>query len=373
VKRGEIDRELLSLLLANVRTPVEREGDLLAQWMSLQRGELRLRELAARYGLVRTGRMMSALCDYSERMMRAALLRVPDGEYGFTDHLDDDGIEARPVRIAVTIRIRGEAAEVDFTGTDPQAAGPVNANNAVTTAAVTYVLRCLLDEQTPFTAGLMRPVRIVNPAGTVTNAREPAAMAAGNVETSQRITDVVLGALAGALPESIPAASSGTMNNLTFGGWDTVRRRAFAYYETIAGGAGASARGDGRSAVHTHMTNSLNTPVEAFEHQFPVRIRSYRVRAGSGGGGRFRGGGGVVKEFEFLEPAEITLLSDRRARGPYGLSGGTAGKPGQNLLERSGRAGKLRAKVRLEAMAGDVLKIETPGGGGWGKRANPVS
>src|SRR5687767_5062025 len=239
IRQGSVNREILSLLLANVRTPIEREGDLLAQWMSLERGRRRLIDLTARYGTSRVQRMMNGLCDYSERMMRAALERVPDGEYRFEDWLDSDGISPNPIRIAVAVRIRGDQAEVNFSGTDPQAAGPVNANQAVATAAVTYVFRCLLREQVPFTAGLMRPVRIVNPPGRGTNAREPAAMAAGNVETSQRITDVVLGSLSRAVPELIPAASSGTMNNLTFGGFDATRGRAFAYYETIAGGMGA--------------------------------------------------------------------------------------------------------------------------------------
>lgn len=192
-------------------------------------------------------------------------------------------------------------------------------------------------------------------------------MAAGNVETSQRITDVILGALAKAAPERIPAASCGTMNNLSFGGGG-VGREAFAYYETIAGGMGASAKGDGYSATHTHMTNSWNTPVEAFEHQYPLRIESYRVRKNSGGRGAHRGGDGIVREFRFLTPAEVTVLSDRRVRGPYGLKGGEAGKPGRNTLLRGGRkAEALPAKTRFEIAADDVLRIETPGGGGWGK------
>jgi N-methylhydantoinase B len=186
------------------------------------------------------------------------------------------------------------------------------------------------------------------------------------VETSQRVTDVVLGALAKAAPKLIPAASSGTMNNLSFGGWDPTRQSSFAYYETIAGGMGASARGNGHSATHTHMTNTLNTPVEAFEHQFPVRVEAYRVRRGSGGAGRFRGGDGIVRELRFLTPVEITILSDRRARGPWGLAGGGAGKPGRNTLVRAGREIRLPGKIRLEARPGDLLRIETPGGGGWG-------
>ena len=209
----------------------------------------------------------------------------------------------------------------------------------------------------------MRPVTIVNPAGTVTNALPPAAMAAGNVETSQRITDTLLGALAKAIPDAIPAASSGTMNNLSFGGWDAARRRPFAYYETIAGGMGANAQADGLNATHTHMSNSLNTPIEAFDHRYPLRVRSYRIRSNSGGAGRHRGGDGILKEVEFLAAAEVTILSDRRARGPYGLQGGAPGVPGRNRL--NGKS--IGAKARFAVNAGDVLSIESPGGGGYGK------
>jgi len=224
-----------------------------------------------------------------------------------------------------------------------------------------YVFRCLIEDDVPFTAGILRPIRVIAPEGTVVNALAPAAMAAGNVETSQRITDVLLGALAKAAPERIPAASSGTMNNLSFGG------SGFAYYETIAGGMGASSRAQGASAIHTHMTNSWNTPIEAFEHQFPLRIAGYRVRRGSGGAGLHRGGDGIVREFEFLTAAEVTLLSDRRERGPWGLAGGSAGMPGKNTLERAGGLQKLPAKLRFDARPGDLLRIETPGGGGWEK------
>jgi len=366
VREGRLDREILGLVLANVRTPEEREGDLLAQWMSIRRGEARLLEAVARYGIPRLDRNMAALSDYSERMMRAALQRLPRGDYFFADFLDDDGLSDRPIRVAVTVRIRGSRVEADFTGTDPQAAGPVNANYAVTVAAATYVFRCLLREDVPFNAGLMRPVRVIAPPATVVNALPPAAMAAGNVETSQRITDVLLGALAKAAGDAIPAASSGTMNNLSFGGWDRFRGRPFTYYETIAGGMGAGPRAQGLDATHTHMTNSWNTPVEAFEHQFPVRVRRYSVRRGSGGAGRHRGGDGIVRELEFLVPAEVTILSDRRRRGPYGLSGGGAGKPGRNMLLRGGRTRPVPGKLRFEVRPGDVLRVESPGGGGWG-------
>ncbi|MEO7143835.1 MAG: hydantoinase B/oxoprolinase family protein [Bryobacteraceae bacterium] len=367
VRGGRMDDALLRLLLANVRTPEEREGDLAAQMMAIRRGGDRLQELARKYGLAVVRRNMRALQDYSERMMRAAIGRIKDGRYTFHDFLDSDGVSARPVKIAATITIAGNTAAVDFTGSDPQAAGPVNANYAVALSATMYVFRCLLQEDVPYTAGLLRPIRVIAPSGTVVNAQLPAAMAAGNVETSQRITDVVLGALAKAAPGRIPAASSGTMNNLTFGGWDNVRGRPFVYYETIAGGMGASALGNGASAVHTHMTNTWNTPIEALEHQYPVRLRAYRIRGGSGGRGWHRGGDGIVREYEFLTGAEVTILSDRRERGPYGLAGGGVGKPGCNRLFRAGGALAIPAKTQFEARAGDVLRIETPGGGGYGR------
>ena len=365
-RAGKIDRDLLGLILANVRTPVEREGDLMAQLMSLRRAEQRLHELTAKYGEATVQANMRDLQNYSERMLRAALRKLPRGTYRFEDCLEGDGTSNRPLFVRAAVTLRGDSALVDFTGSDPQARGPVNANLAVTTAAVMYVFRCLVPEEIPFTAGILRPIRIVAPAGTIVNALPPAAMAAGNVETSQRITDVVLGALARAAPERIPAASSGTMNNLSFGGTDA-HGRAFAYYETIAGGMGASSIGAGHSATHTHMTNSWNTPVEAFEHQFPVRITSYRIRRNSGGEGLHRGGDGIVREYKFLVPAEVTLLSDRRERGPYGLAGGKPGKPGRNTLLRGLRVKDVAAKSRFEVQPDDVLRIETPGGGGWGK------
>ncbi len=368
VRGGQVDRDLMRLLLANVRTPEEREGDLLAQWMAIRRGEERLRELVNRHGAARVARNMRELQDYSERMMRAAISRLPAGRYRFEDYLDDDGVSPRPVKIAAIISIAADSVTVDFSGSDPQAEGPVNANYAVAFSATMYVFRCLIREDVPYTAGLMRPIRVIAPEGTVVNARPPAAMAAGNVETSQRITDVLLGALAQAAGDRIPAASSGTMNNLSLGGRDLIRNRAFAYYETIAGGMGANAAGDGLSAVHTHMTNSWNTPAEALEHQYPLRIAAYRIRAGSGGRGRHRGGDGIVREYEFLTPAEVTILSDRRRRGPYGLAGGEAGKPGRNTLVHRGRSISIPAKQKFDARAGDVLRIETPGGGAWGKR-----
>ena len=361
VRKGVTDQRLLEMILANVRTPDERRGDLQAQLMSLKRGEERLREMVASYGLRRVQENMDALKDYSERMMRAELARLPEGVYQFEDSLDGENLKIR-----VSITISGAGGAVDFHGTSPQADGPLNANYAIAVSAAMYVFRCLIREDVPYNAGLLRPIRVIAPEGSLVNARPPAAMAAGNVETSQRITDTILGALFLAAPERIPAASSGTMNNISFGGWDRARNKPFAYYETIAGGMGASADNAGWDAVHTHMTNSSNTPIEAFEHAYPVRIRSYHVRANSGGKGAHFGGDGIRRGYEFLEPAEVTILADRRERGPYGLAGGASGSAGINWLIRAGKRKRIAGRVQFPVQAGDVVEIETPGGGGYG-------
>ncbi len=366
---GEIDRDVLALVMANVRTPEERQGDLTAQIAACRTGARRLEEIVARYGLREVAAYAGHLLDYSERMMRATLRGIPAGRYVAEDFLDDDGISDAPVRIRVAITVRGGRARADFTGSAPECAGSVNAVEAITVSAVYYVFRCLLDEQVPATAGLLRAIQVIAPLGTVVNARPPCAVAGGNVETSQRIVDTLLRALARALPQRVPAASQGTMNNLSFGGTDPQTGRAFAYYETIAGGMGARPGRDGISGMHTHMTNSLNTPVEVLEHAYPVRVRQYALRRGSGGAGQWRGGDGIVREVEFLAAAEASLLSDRRRIGPYGLAGGSAGAPGRNTLIRAGRRRRLPSKVSLQVERGDVLRIETPGGGGWGKRS----
>jgi N-methylhydantoinase B/oxoprolinase/acetone carboxylase alpha subunit len=368
-KSGEsrIQADLMNLILANVRTPEERKGDLMAQIMANRRGEERLTEIVARYGLVRTQRNAAELLNYSERVTRAMLRQAPDGEYCFEDFLDDDGVGTEPVRIAVCVRISGDRAQVDFAGSSPQTAGPVNANYAIAVAAAMYCFRCLIGSDVPYNAGLLRPIRVIAPERSVVNAGLPSAMAAGNVETSQRITDAILGALAKALPDRIPAASSGTMSNISFGGWDSRRNRAFSYYETIAGGMGASTRGDGCSADHTHMTNSWNTPVEAFEHEYPVTMRAYKIRTGSGGKGMHTGGDGIVRELQFLDETEFTFLADRQKRGPYGLAGGTDGKPGSATFSEGEKTVKLPGKTRRTALPGSRLSILTPGGGGFGE------
>jgi N-methylhydantoinase B len=313
---------------------------------------------------------MVALLDYSEEFLRAELGRMPSGTFVAEDVLDGDGVSDRPIRIRVALRIDGarRRAVVDFTGSDPQVEGGVNAVYAITYSAVYYAFRCLLGDDVPATAGLMRPIELVVPAETVVNAVSPAAVAGGNVETSQRIVDVLLRALAQALPNRVPAASSGTMNNLTIGGVDPRTGHPFAYYETIAGGMGARPNAPGISGVHTHMTNSLNTPIEALEYSFPFRVRTYGYRPGSGGKGRFRGGDGLVREIEFLVPSQVTLLSDRRRSRPYGLAGGEPGAAGRGfLLRKDGRKEELPSKCTLAAEPGDRVRIESPGGGGWGR------
>lgn len=371
LEKGKIVKDVLRLLLANVRTEREREGDLTAQLAACRIGERRLIEVAAKYGKRETAAYGRHLLDYSARMMRATLREIPDGIYRAEDFLDDDGVTDTPLRIRVSIRIRGDHADVDFTGSSPECAGSVNAVRAIAVSAVFYVFRCLVDDQVPATAGLLRPIRITTPEGTIVNARPPAAVAGGNVETSQRITDTLLKALSRALPNRIPAASQGTMNNLTLGGRDTRPGRGsapFAYYETIAGGMGARPGLDGESGIHTHMTNSLNTPIEVFEHSYPVHVRRYGIRRGSGGAGKHRGGDGVVREIELLVPMQVGMLSDRRKFGPYGLAGGAAGATGKNELEISGRRKRVPAKGSFYAPAGAIVRIESPGGGGWGKK-----
>ncbi|MBZ5569730.1 MAG: hydantoinase B/oxoprolinase family protein [Acidobacteriia bacterium] len=370
-RAGEIDRDIMALLLYNVRTSAEREGDLTSQIGACRVGAQRLAEMTAKYGLARVRRNMRELLDYSERLVRAELAKLPAGEFAAEDFMDDDGVNEGAIRIRVTLRIdpRRKRAEVDFTGTDPQVAGSINAVEAITYSATYYVFRCLLGDDVPATAGIMHPIKLTAPEGTIVNARPPAAVAGGNVETSQRTVDVLMRALAQAAPERVPAASAGTMTNVTVGGMDPRSGKPFAYYETTAGGMGARPGLDGVPGIHTHMTNSLNTPVEALEYAYPFRVRRYGYRRGSGGKGKYRGGDGLVREIELLADSQVTILADRRKFPPYGLAGGEVGAMGKaTLIRRDGQIEELPGKCNREAKAGDVVRIETPGGGGWGKK-----
>lgn len=374
VRAGELDREVFNLLLANVRGREEREGDFAAQLGALKVGSERLLEMVERYGFAEADEYAGHMVDYAARRVRRTLEALPDGIYEAEDFLDDDGESDKPVRIAVKIEINGDRARVDFTGSSKQVRGPINAVEAISVSAVYYVFRCLIAGDVPASAGIIEPIEVIAPAGTIVNAVHPAPVAGGNVETSQRIVDVLLKALSQAAPDLIPAASQGTMNNLTIGGWDTRTGKEFAYYETVCGGMGARPGADGISAVHTHMTNSLNTPVEALEYAYPLRVRQYAIRRNSGGRGHTRGGDGTIREIELLTDAKVSLLADRRKFAPYGLHGGEDGKRGQTFLVTEAKKGqkgkskkkKLPAKFSISANAGDRIVIETPGGGGCG-------
>lgn len=361
VHGGQRDAQLFEKLAAGTRSPDVMRGDLAAQLSANRTGTERLEYLIETWGGNDYENNLDALNDYAERLARRTLADIPDGEYGFEDRMDDDGLGNVDLPVRVRIVIDGDKAEVDFTDTAPQTEGNLNCPISVAAAGVYYVFRCLMPDQTPACDGMMRPITLHAPAGCLLNAHRPAAVAAGNVETSSRVVDAVCGALAQALPDRVPAASQGTMNNTALGssrkgaGWD--------YYETLGGGMGAGRDGGGISAVQSHMTNTLNTPVEVLELGYPLRIRRYGIRRGSGGKGRRPGGDGLVREYEFLADAQVSLLSERRRFAPWGLAGGADGAPGRNTLNGEPLPGKFSRQVR----AGDVLKIETPGGGGFGK------
>jgi N-methylhydantoinase B len=368
LEAGKLNQGLFDLLLGNVRTPEERAGDLRAQLAANTKGVARMLEVVERYGQIEVEHYMSGLLQYAEKMTRTLITDLPDGDYYFEDHLDNDGITEDPVKIVVTVKIIGDEALVDFSGSSPQVKGSVNSVYAVTLSATLYVFRALIGLDIPANSGCLVPITVTAPAGTVVNANRPAAVAGGNVETSQRITDVLLGALAQAAPLRIPAASQGTMNNLVIGGWDRERQKAYTYYETIGGGMGASATSPGADAIQCHMTNTLNTPIEALEYAYPLRVRCYAIRRGSGGRGRQSGGDGIIREIELLSDAQLTLLTERRKFAPFGARGGDPGKPGRNILLRNGVERMLPGKASLSVQAGDILRIETPGGGGF----NPI-
>jgi N-methylhydantoinase B len=349
---SRLDDKLLTQLVSRMRNPDERRGDLRAQLAAQRLAERRIEELCVRRGRERVAAAMDALYAYSERVVRAGIAALPDGRYEAEDVLEPAGGGRLCIRVAVTIR--GDELEIDFAGTSPQHEGNLNCPLAVARSASYFVVRCLTDPDVPASGGAYAPVTIRAPGGCLVNAQAPAAVAAGNVETSGRIVDVLFRALGQAVP--VPAQGQGTMNNLTVG------NDRFTYYETIAGGQGACPDGDGPSAVHVTMSNTLNTPAEALELAYPLRVERYALRLGSGGAGRHHGGDGVVRELRFLEPCRVSIISERRAHAPQGERGGESGAPGRNLLNGD----ELPAKVTRELAAGDVIRIETPGGGGYG-------
>jgi N-methylhydantoinase B len=362
VVNNAVNEPTLDQLMTSMRNPVESRGDFNAQMAANLRGRQRLTELIIQMSSEEYLSGLAALNDYAEQLAMQSFNVIPDGVYTFADVLDDDGIGDKDIVIAISMTVTGGTIMVDFEGTDPQVNGNVNCPLSVTAAAVFYVFRCLLPPQAPACAGSFRPIGLKAPAGCLVNAAPPSAVAAGNVETSTRIVDVVMGALSAALPEQIPAASHGSMNNVAMGFVGDQQQQAWDYYETIGGGMGAGFSSNGLDAVQTHMTNTLNTPIESLEMSYPLRVVAYRIRRNSGGEGAHHGGDGLLREFEFLYPAQATILSERRSHAPWGLHEGQAGAVAKNSLNGI----PLGSKISLQLGSGDRLCIETAGGGGWG-------
>ncbi len=361
LRAGELNQEIMTGLLACLRNPEQSQGDFAAQISANRTGLARLQELVVSNGTNAFSCALIELNNYAEKLARSELNRIPDGSYSFEDLMDDDGLGNTDIAIRVTVTVKGHDIEVDFSGTAAQVEGNINCPLSVTAAAVYYVFRCLVPENTPACAGSFRPISLKVAPACLVNAQRPAAVAAGNVETSTRMVDVLCGALAGAIPERIPAASQGSMNNLAMGSADA--QQPWDYYETIGGGMGAGQLGGGLSAVQTHMTNTLNTPIEVLEMKFPLRLHRYAIRRHSGGHGQRPGGDGLVREYEFLMPTSVTMLSERRRHPPWGIRGGGAGQSGTNRLNNE----PLPGKFSLQVNAGDRLEVMTPGGGGYGK------
>lgn len=367
MKKGKLDEELMRLILRNVRTPLERQGDLQAQFNANYKGIQRLKELIATYGLNKTLFYSEAACDYTAKLLEELFKKIDSVKASFTDYLDDDGYGNFDLKINLELTIKDNQAILDFSKSDPQTSGSINAVYAITLSSVLYCFRCLLGKSTPTNGGLLRPLQIISPRGSLLNAEFPASVAGGNVETSQRIVDVIFGALSKILADKVPAASQGTMNNIALGGYDRSRQQPFTYYETIAGGMGASSKFEGATGVHSHMTNTLNTPIEALEQAYPLLVERYEIRQNSGGKGQKKGGDGLIREIKLLEDADVTILSERRLRAPYGLQGGECGQRGNNLIKKGTQLLSQPGKFNISLKASDIIRIETPGGGGFGK------
>ncbi len=369
MRRGRIDEDILALLRANSRTPEERSGDLEAQIAAHRHGEHRMREIAQRQAAWPS--LCEALLDLSRRQAAAGLRDLPKGSFRAEEQMDGDGLNSRRYRLALRLDIEAERLVADFSGTDAAAPSGINAPLAVTRSALDYVLACLLTG-VPINAGSQSVAELRVPPGSLLDPPPGSAVAAGNVETSQRVVDLLLRALAEAAPDRIPAASQGTMNNLTVGGRDPRggedgAGRVFSYYETLAGGAGGGPHRAGASAIQVHMTNTRNTPIEALETAFPMRVEAFGLRRGSGGAGRHPGGDGIIRRIRFLVPVRASLMTERRELAPYGLAGGQAGQVGRNRrIDREGRPTDLPAKGSFDLQAGEAIEIQTPGGGGWG-------
>lgn len=365
--QGVYNETFMLDFLDKVRSPAERLGDLRAQTASLARGKMRLQEILCKYPVEHVFSVLNQLKDYAERLMQGVIRQLPNGKYSFTDYLDDDGHGSAPVPIKLDLIVSDKSIIADFSRSGSQVSTSINTVKSVVMSATAYAFQCLVGDGYPVNQGSYRPLAIKTRPGTVVDAISPAPVAAGNVETSQRIVDVLLGALAAAIPDRIPAASSGSMNNIAIGGKNNHGRPDYSYYETIGGGMGGRPSMAGLSGIHTHMTNTMNTPIEALEHSFPLLVENYGLRHGSGGNGLYKGGHGIIRSYRFLEKAQVSLLSERRKLAPYGLAGGQSGKTGCNELIRNKKRQKMGGKIVFEAAAGDLLIIKTPGGGGWGR------
>src|SRR2546422_1865125 len=364
---GKQNRQLLDFVLTNVRTPEERPGQLKAQRTANLVGMKRLIEQLKKSSVSTVESGMNQLIDYSEELMVKKIRELPRKSSSAVDFLDDDGFGTRDIPVKVKITVGREFIAFDFSGSAKQVQGPLNAVYSVTLSAVYYVVRCVTDPSIPANAGCFKPIEVKAPSGTIVNAEPPGPVAGGNVETSTRIVDVTLKAFSRIIPERVCAACQGTMNNVTIGGVDPRNGKYFTYYETIAGGFGARYNKDGVDGIHSHMTNTLNTPVEALESAYPLRIRRYELVRGSGGRGRSRGGLGIRRDTEVLaEGSTISLMGERQRRGPYGLFGGKSGSPGVYGIVRRNRITSLSSKTTISAKGGDVLTVTTPGGGGYG-------
>ncbi|MGI9533919.1 MAG: hydantoinase B/oxoprolinase family protein [Thermodesulfobacteriota bacterium] len=363
---GILNEELKEKILNETRDPQEREGDFKAQISCLEIGRKRLLEAIDKYGIDKINEASPELLFYSENIIKSVISGIPDGTYSFRDRLDDDGQGNKDIQLKVRVNIKGESATVDFHGSSGKVDGCLNAPYSVTVSAVLYVFQCLAPDEIPLNSGPLRILEIKVDDDSILNAKYPSAVVGGNVETSQRVVDIVFGALSLAVPDKVQAASSGTMSNITFGGINPANNNEFAYYETIAGGMGARKGMNGVSAVQTHMTNTLNTPVESLEMDMPVMIKSYSIRQGSGGAGKYRGGNGIIREFKFLTDAEVSLITERRVSSPFGINGGANGKPGKNILIVNDKESVLPPKKTFNVKRGDIVRLETPGGGGWG-------
>ncbi|OLE83860.1 MAG: 5-oxoprolinase [Crenarchaeota archaeon 13_1_20CM_2_51_8] len=364
---GKPNRQILDFVLSNVRTPDERLGDLRAQRAANLVGARRLLELLKKSSVSIVESGMNQLIDYSEELMIKRIRELPRKSSSAIDYLDDDGFGTTDIPIKVKVTVGRQSTAFDFSGSAKQVQGPLNAVYSVTLSAVYYVMRCVTDPSIPANAGCFKPLQVKAPAGTIVNAEPPAPVAGGNVETSTRIVDVALKAFARIVPEKVCAACQGTMNNVTIGGVDPRTGKYFTYYETIAGGFGARYNKDGVDGIHSHMTNTLNTPVEALESAYPLRVRRYELVRRSGGKGRFRGGLGIRRDTEVLaEGFTISLMGERQRHRPWGLLGGRSGSPGEYGISRGNKMKALSSKTTLSANAGDVLTVTTPGGGGYG-------